>query len=101
MRAQAQTGALLSLFDVSKNLRLTMRGLNSFLTAVMEGSIGIGQDGVSDFLISLVHDFPGIDAEYLRTLELYIALSYETRNNNARCRLMSLRHQACFQTTLG
>jgi hypothetical protein len=76
VRAQAQTNVLLSLLDVSKNLRLTMRGLNSFLTAVMEGSIGLGQDGFSDFFISLVHDFSGIDAEYLRALELYIGLSY-------------------------
>lgn len=76
VRAQKRTRVLLNIFETAKGLRRSLRGLDRFLTAVMEGAIALGQEQFSDFLISLVRGFSGVAKEHAHTLELYIALSY-------------------------
>jgi hypothetical protein len=75
-QARRQTGIMYDLFDTAKNLRLTLRGLNSFCTDIMEGRQARGQESFSQFLIGLVHNFAGVEEKYRDALELYIALSY-------------------------
>ena len=53
--AQGQTEKMLSLFARSKGLGQSLRALNKFLTAIMEGRIARGQEQFSQFLIDLVH----------------------------------------------
>jgi hypothetical protein len=76
--ARAQTAQLLSLQRSATELRSVTRGLNRFLTAIMEGSLAQGQEPFSDFLIGItrVREFSLVPPPSAEVLALYIAISY-------------------------
>jgi hypothetical protein len=69
---------LLSLHESSKELRLSKRGLDRFLTAIMEGRISQGQEAFSAFLMYLVRvpAFSLVPEQKREVLDLYISLKY-------------------------
>ena len=60
--------------------RLTLRGFNKFLIAVMEGQVARGQEAFSQFLVERVREAAGVPREYLATLILYISIMYGNRS---------------------
>jgi Helicase HerA, central domain len=75
-RARGKTAKLLYLFERGKGLRLLIRALNRFLTAVMEGRIAPGQEAFAEFIIEHVRDSRSVPDQHRRVLELYISLEY-------------------------
>jgi hypothetical protein len=69
---------LLSLHESSKELRLSKRGLDRFLTAIMEGRISQGQEAFSAFLMYLirVRAFSLVPESHAKVLDMYISLKY-------------------------
>jgi hypothetical protein len=77
--AQRRTGRLLDLHETSKRLRVTIRGLDQFLTKIMEGAVVRGTEAFSDFLIKLTASVSAVPDAQAAMLDLYIALSYAIR----------------------
>jgi hypothetical protein len=77
--ARAQVKRMQILQKESKQLGLSLRELNRFFTAVMEGRARKGQEEFSQFLIARVHETLEIPAELEQLLELYISLEYRIR----------------------
>jgi hypothetical protein len=76
--ARAKTAHLFRLHQSAKELRSVIRGLNRFLSAIMEGNITHGQEQFSQFLIGItrVREFSLVPEQYASVLELYISLQY-------------------------
>jgi hypothetical protein len=73
--AQAEGIRLLMLFERSDKLRLIIRALNKFVTAIMEGKMRRGTNGFGDFLVNLMREVSPAEPDYAEVLEFYIALS--------------------------
>jgi hypothetical protein len=76
--ALGQSEELVKLNKSSNELRLTKRGLDRFLTAIMEGRIKEGQEAFGAFLFCLicVPAFALVNEENIKLLEIYISLRY-------------------------
>jgi len=70
--AQERNNNLLTLFESTQELRQVMRSLDSFLTAIMEGSLAKGQEAYVRSLLEIVAVFYPIP----EPLALYAALEY-------------------------
>jgi hypothetical protein len=76
LRARMHAVKLDALHKKSNRLRVTMRGLNRFLTEVMEGEKHPKQEAFADLLIDLAASYSAFSEAYAAVLGLYIKLSY-------------------------
>ena len=75
LAARGQTEKMLSLYERSRRYRASLRYLDAFLTAVMEGELAPGNEDFS-LLISRICSASHIPEPYVETLQLYISLLY-------------------------
>ena len=78
VQTQAQTERLRRLHDSARHLRLSIRSLNTFLTAIMEGRIRPepGQELFSHFLLAFVRLCTYVPSRAADVFGLYISLHY-------------------------
>jgi hypothetical protein len=76
--ARRHTDTLLRLYDSARGLKLSIRSLNTFLTAIMEGRIQPepGQELFSQFLLAFVPLAAPLPAAVAPAFALYISLNY-------------------------
>lgn len=74
--AGKQTRKLISLSDEADNLRLSIRALNKFLTAIMENRIRTGRQDFADYLIRSVYGMISLSDFEKKTINLYVKLMY-------------------------
>ena len=77
-QVQEQTERLIHLHEIARGLRLSIRSLNSFLTAIMEGKITPepGNELFSHFLLAFVPKFVSLSEQAAHLVSLYISLRY-------------------------
>jgi hypothetical protein len=96
LNARMHSIKLDALHKHSNRIRVTMRGLNRFLTEVMEGDRRAGQEAFADFLINLAASYSAFPEAYAEVLGLYIKLSYGDPSKHRQIPFDLARSQGLF-----